>query len=120
MGGTATGSRSRDNSYFASSCESCVRDRRLVVGERNRRQHSRRSKLVSPSVASGIPESTIERLTHEYATRPPAFIRVNYGLQRHAGGGMAVRNIFCLPALIGSWRYAGGGAVLSTSGFFKY
>ena len=33
---------------------------------------------------------------------------------------MAVRNIFCLPALLGSWRYPGGGAVLSTSGFFKY
>src|SRR5438552_965233 len=33
---------------------------------------------------------------------------------------MAVRNIFCLPALLGSWRRPGGGAVLSTSGFFKY
>ena len=75
-----------------------------------------------PRVAeiTGIPESTIERLTHEYATQSPAFIRVNYGLQRHAGGGMAVRNIFCLPALVGAWRYPGGGAVLSTSGFFKY
>jgi anaerobic selenocysteine-containing dehydrogenase len=72
------------------------------------------------SEITGIPESTIERLTREYATTQPSFIRVNYGLQRHAGGGMAVRNIFCLPALTGSWRYAGGGAVLSTSGFFKY
>ena len=69
---------------------------------------------------TGIPETTIERITHEYATHSPAFIRVNYGLQRHAGGGMSVRNIFCLPALLGSWRYPGGGAVLSTSGFFKY
>jgi anaerobic selenocysteine-containing dehydrogenase len=33
---------------------------------------------------------------------------------------MAVRNIFCLPALIGAWRYPGGGAVLSTSGFFPF
>ena len=33
---------------------------------------------------------------------------------------MAVRNIFRLPALIGAWRHPGGGAVLSTSGFFKY
>ncbi len=72
------------------------------------------------SQITGIPEQTIERLTHEYAGNSPAFIRVNYGLQRHAGGGMAVRNIFCLPALLGSWRYPGGGAVLSTSGFFKY
>ncbi|PYS01667.1 MAG: molybdopterin oxidoreductase [Acidobacteria bacterium] len=72
------------------------------------------------SEITGISEATIERITHEYATQSPAFIRVNYGLQRHAGGGMAVRNIFCLPGLIGSWRYPGGGAVLSTSGFFKY
>ena len=72
------------------------------------------------SEITGVSETTIERITREYATHSPAFIRVNYGLQRHAGGGMAVRNIFCLPALIGSWRYPGGGAVLSTSGFFKY
>src|SRR5256886_7761451 len=72
------------------------------------------------SQITGISEATIERITHEYATQSPAFIRVNYGLQRHAGGGMAVRNIFCLPGLIGSWRHPGGGAVLSTSGFFKY
>jgi anaerobic selenocysteine-containing dehydrogenase len=72
------------------------------------------------SKITGISEETIERITHEYAANSPAFIRVNYGLQRHAGGGMAVRNIFCLPALVGSWRYPGGGAVLSTSGFFKY
>jgi anaerobic selenocysteine-containing dehydrogenase len=72
------------------------------------------------SEITGIAESTIERITHEYASNSPAFIRVNYGLQRHAGGGMAVRNIFCLPGLVGSWRYPGGGAVLSTSGFFKY
>jgi anaerobic selenocysteine-containing dehydrogenase len=72
------------------------------------------------SEITGIPEDTIERITHEYAAKSPAFIRVNYGLQRHAGGGMAVRNIFCLPALMGSWRYPGGGAMLSTSGFFKF
>src|SRR4029078_11736873 len=72
------------------------------------------------SEITAIQKKTIGRITHEYATNSPAFIRVNYGLQRHAGGGMAVRNIFCLPALIGAWRYRGGGAVLSTSGFYKY
>ena len=72
------------------------------------------------SEITGISEDTIERITHEYVANQPAFIRVNYGLQRHAGGAMAVRNIFCLPALTGAWRYPGGGAVLSTSGFFKF
>ena len=72
------------------------------------------------STITGIAEDTIERLTHEYAANQPALIRVNYGLQRHAGGGMAVRDILCLPALTGAWRYPGGGALLSTSGYFKY
>jgi anaerobic selenocysteine-containing dehydrogenase len=69
---------------------------------------------------TGVPQDTIERISHEYAANSPSFIRVNYGLQRHSGGGMAVRNVFCLPALVGAWRHPGGGAVLSTSGFFKY
>ena len=30
----------------------------------------------------------------------------------HAGGGMAVRTITCLPAIIGAWRHVGGGALL--------
>ena len=47
-----------------------------------------------------------------------AAIRLNYGLQRVRGGGMAVRNIACLPALVGAWRIASGGVQLSTSGSF--
>jgi anaerobic selenocysteine-containing dehydrogenase len=39
-------------------------------------------------------------------------------MQRHAGGGMAARNIACLPALVGAWREASGGIVLTTAGFF--
>jgi anaerobic selenocysteine-containing dehydrogenase len=41
------------------------------------------------------------------------------GLQRHAGGGMAVRAITCIPGVTGDWRYPGGGAVYDTRGFFR-
>jgi anaerobic selenocysteine-containing dehydrogenase len=47
-----------------------------------------------------------------------AAIRINYGLQRVRGGGMAVRNIACLPALVGAWRNPAGGIQLSSSGSF--
>src|SRR5690606_38309985 len=43
-----------------------------------------------------------------------------YGLQRHYGGGMAVRTITCLPALVGAWRDHGGGIQLSSSGLFRH
>ncbi len=99
---------------------------------------------------TGLEVADIERLAHEYAGRmgtparpsdptegtgksagscegtgksahPPAsVIRINYGLQRHAGGGMAVRTIACLPAIIGAWRHPSGGILLSTSGLFAF
>jgi anaerobic selenocysteine-containing dehydrogenase len=69
---------------------------------------------------TGLPAEAIERLAVQYATEGPAAIRINYGLQRHANGGMAVRTIACLPALVGAWRHPGGGILLSTSGSFRY
>jgi anaerobic selenocysteine-containing dehydrogenase len=48
----------------------------------------------------------------------PVAIRTNYGVQRVRGGGMSVRNMACLPALVGAWRHAAGGIQLSSSGSF--
>jgi anaerobic selenocysteine-containing dehydrogenase len=69
---------------------------------------------------TGLPVADLERLAREYACARqlfagPALIRLNYGVQRHGGGAMAVRTITCLPALTGDWRYPGAGAFLSTS-----
>jgi anaerobic selenocysteine-containing dehydrogenase len=69
---------------------------------------------------TGLAAADIERLAHEYGTIRPALIRLNYGLQRHHGGGMAVRTITCLPAVIGAWRQVGGGALLSTSKLYPF
>jgi anaerobic selenocysteine-containing dehydrogenase len=48
----------------------------------------------------------------------PVLIRANYGIQRVRGGGMSVRNIACLPALVGAWRHAAGGVQFSSSDTF--
>src|SRR5450631_332785 len=66
----------------------------------------------------GITAAEIESLAHVYATTKPALIRANYGLQRVRGGGMAMRDIACLPALVGAFREAAGGIMVSTSGNF--
>jgi anaerobic selenocysteine-containing dehydrogenase len=72
------------------------------------------------STITGVPVDTIISLGERYARSKAAFIRVNYGLQRHRGGGMAVRTIACLPALTGHWRRAGGGVQLSSSANFTF
>ncbi len=72
------------------------------------------------SEITGLDVVTIETLARRYATETPSLIRLNYGLQRHFGGGMAVRTIACLPALVGAWRHHGGGALLTTSGTYDF
>ncbi len=66
----------------------------------------------------GICANDIEALAIAYGSTKKAAIRLNYGMQRHGGGGMAVRTVSCLPALTGAWREASGGALLSTSGAY--
>jgi anaerobic selenocysteine-containing dehydrogenase len=65
-----------------------------------------------------LPVETVERLGRMYATTRPSFIRLNYGLQRHAGGGNAVRAISILPVVSGDWDLVAGGMQLSSSGTF--
>ena len=70
----------------------------------------------------GITVDEVVNLAREYGQAArrgePVAIRANYGVQRVRGGGMAVRNIACLPALVGAWRHAAGGIQLSSSGTF--
>jgi anaerobic selenocysteine-containing dehydrogenase len=68
----------------------------------------------------GISVDEVLQLAREYGTTRPAAIRLNYGMQRHAGGGIAARTIACLPALVGAWREAAGGLVLTTADFYDF
>lgn len=69
---------------------------------------------------TGIPAARIVELAREYGRAKAAFVRINYGLQRHGGGAMAVRTIACLPAVTGHWRRPGGGVQLSASANFAF
>lgn len=91
---------------------------RHTVGADELRRHVREYDPARVAEICGVEAETVVRLAREYATTKPAAIRLNYGLQRHAGGGMAVRAVMCLPAVTGAWRDAAGGALLSTSGAF--
>ena len=68
---------------------------------------------------TGLPAERIEALGARLAATRPTAIRIGPGMQRHAGGGMAVRTITCIPGVTGDWRHAGGGAVYDTRGFFR-
>ncbi|MEV1294973.1 molybdopterin-dependent oxidoreductase [Pseudonocardia sp. NPDC049635] len=58
---------------------------------------------------TGIPADDVRTLAREYATTQPAALRVGTAVENHPQGGQAFRAIFSLPALVGAWRYPGGG-----------
>jgi anaerobic selenocysteine-containing dehydrogenase len=60
---------------------------------------------------TGVPAGDIRQLAREYATTQPSAIRQGVALERSRGGGQAIRAITCLSALVGAWRFVGGGAV---------
>lgn len=71
-----------------------------------------RASTYTPEFAAqetGIPVEDIVNLAREYATTPPAVVRIGVAVERHAGGGQTVRAIACLPGLIGAWKHVGGG-----------
>lgn len=69
---------------------------------------------------TGIPAGQIVDLARRYAAGAPSFIRIGNGLQHHDNGGMAIRAIACLPALIGSWSVRGGGAIKGNGGYSAF
>jgi anaerobic selenocysteine-containing dehydrogenase len=91
---------------------------RYTIGEEALRARVAEWTPARVAETTGLAAADVEWLGREYATRPPTAIRLNYGLNRHAGAGMAVRAIACLPAVTGAWRHAGGGILLSCSGTF--
>jgi anaerobic selenocysteine-containing dehydrogenase len=82
-----------------------------------------RVKQYSPAWAAetcGLAVEEVVQLARDYGTAKPAAIRLNYGMQRHAGGGIAARTIACLPALTGAWRDPAGGILLTTADNYKF
>ena len=67
---------------------------------------------------TGLSAESIIELGKRLARTRPTGIRIGIGIQRHGGGGMAVRTITCIPGVTGDWRYPGGGVHYDTRGFF--
>jgi anaerobic selenocysteine-containing dehydrogenase len=91
---------------------------RYTVGFEQLREKVREYSPERVAKWTGISAADIVKLAREYATTHPAVIRLNYGVQRSEGGGMATRAVAMLPCITGSWREIGGGLQLSTSGAF--
>jgi anaerobic selenocysteine-containing dehydrogenase len=115
----------RDGYADEAYLEECVDDWRALRAHALEARHAPEA----AAQATGIDAAVIEQLARNYgnsgrtngeATRAPAVIRVNYGIQRSENGGTAARAALMLPLITGSWKQRGGGALLSVSGSFPF
>lgn len=67
-----------------------------------------------------IPAADIERLAHLYASARAPYLRIGQGMSRNNHGGMAVRTVALLPAVVGAWGKPGGGAMMGTSNAYQF
>ncbi len=111
----------RDGLHDPAYLDACAGDWQQLRTHALRPEHS----PAEAAAITGIPAETIERLATAYGQagredRPPAAIRLNYGVQRSENGGTAARAVAMLPLITGSWQKRGGGLLLSTSGAFPF
>jgi len=59
---------------------------------------------------TGLPVAELEQLAQAYGQARAPFILLGSGLSRYGNGAMNIRTIACLPAVVGAYARAGGGA----------
>lgn len=81
------------------------------------RELKQRAARFTPEVVAdicGISADEVRLVAREFAAAKASAIRIGVAVERQSGGGQAIRAITCLPALVGAWKYPGGGAVQMT------
>lgn len=88
---------------------------KYTIGHGELREQARKYTPELVSEITGVPIEDIEQLAKMYGEAKVPYIHIGNGLQHHDNGGMNVRSIACLPALVGAWLKPGGGAIRSNS-----
>ncbi len=68
---------------------------------------------------TGVSKNNLLGLAQQYGRAGAPFIRLGLGMSRQRGGGMAVRTVACLPALVGAFEKRGGGITMMTGSYFE-
>jgi anaerobic selenocysteine-containing dehydrogenase len=68
---------------------------------------------------TGLSVDEIEAFARLVGTTKKSYFRLGYGFSRSRNGAVSMHAALCLPTVLGSWQYEGGGGFHSNSGIFK-
>jgi anaerobic selenocysteine-containing dehydrogenase len=72
------------------------------------------------SAICGVDVEQIEAFARLLGERPRAYFRLGYGFARSRNGAVNMHAASCIPVVLGSWKYEGGGAFNSNSGMYGW
>ncbi len=68
---------------------------------------------------TGLSVTEIEKFAHLIGKNKKSFFRLGYGFTRQRNGYTNMHAALCIPAMLGSWQYEGGGAFHTNSGIWE-
>ncbi len=78
-------------------------------------------KTRTPAWAAAITGLSVEQITafaRLYGRSKKSFIRCHHGFSRSRNGAANMHAVTCLPAVTGTWKYPGGGALYGHTGMY--
>ncbi|PPR26067.1 MAG: putative dimethyl sulfoxide reductase chain YnfE [Alphaproteobacteria bacterium MarineAlpha9_Bin4] len=83
---------------------------------------SKHLKIKTPEWAekiTGVPVKIINKFSKILCNESPSYFRLGYGFTRQRNGSFNMHAVSCIPTLLGSWKYKGGGAFYNNSGIYN-
>ena len=68
---------------------------------------------------TGVSAETIEKFSKLLCENSPCYFRLGYGFSRQRNGSFNMHAVTCIPALLGSWKYKGGGAFYNNASIYN-
>jgi anaerobic selenocysteine-containing dehydrogenase len=72
------------------------------------------------SAITGLSVAQIEAFAHLIGERKRTFFRLGYGFSRQRNGSANMHAASCIAAVIGAWKYEGGGAFHNNGAIYKW
>ena len=69
---------------------------------------------------TGIKKNDIEQFASLLGNKPRNYFRLGYGFTRQKNGASNMHAVASLPAILGSWKYKGGGALMNNGSIYHW
>ena len=82
--------------------------------------HLEKKNLDWASSITGIKKTDIEQFAKLLGNNPRSYFRLGYGFTRQKNGASNMHAVASLPAILGSWKYKGGGALMNNGSIYHW